>query len=209
MTIQEMENTKILLFDLGGVLVELGGMSTMLDWIGNELNEDELMEAWLKSEAVRQFESGKCSADTFADRIIAEFNLPVSRKGFIDEFKRWPSGLFPGVKKTLGQLRSQFTLVSLSNTNEIHWPVNMEGLGLVSLFDKHYPSHQTGIFKPDPEAFEQVIQGFQVDPANILFFDDSRINIESAMVLGIPSVRVKGFEAVRKVLVNRGLVAVA
>jgi len=57
---------RVLLFDVGGVLVQLGGVEVMLDWLGPSVGVDELWRRWLQSTSVRQFETGKIDAGRFA-----------------------------------------------------------------------------------------------------------------------------------------------
>ena len=203
------KDIKVLLFDIGGVLVELGGMQTMFEWTENRYNAEELMGDWLASPIVRAYESGKSSAEKFSREIIKELYLPVSSETFIKEFKSWPTQLFPGVKNLLKKLRQHYLLISLSNTNDMHWPRISKTLGLEPLFDHHFPSHLTGILKPDREAFDQVCQTFNVTPQSILFFDDSNINIEAAKQYHLNAVRVNGVSEVEGFLNETGLLKAA
>jgi len=204
-----MKRIEILLFDIGGVLVELGGIETMLQWIDYKYKAEEIMEVWLASSAVRLFESGQCDSVTFAEQIIREFSLPVSVDTFLTEFEGWPTRVFPGGIRLLKTLKQHYSLVSLSNTNEIHWPRIMNTLELKPLFDKQFPSHLTGLMKPDQEAFRNVIADLKMDPESILFFDDSETNIRAAQNIGINTVRVQGVKEVEKALFNAGLLKVA
>ena len=63
-----MKNTDIdvILFDLGGVLIELAGVEKMLEWSKDLASTDELWRRWLHSAAVRAFETGKIGTDAFA-----------------------------------------------------------------------------------------------------------------------------------------------
>ena len=49
----------VLLFDVGGVLVQLSGVEIMLEWLGHGISEEELWRRWLQSVPVRQFEPGR------------------------------------------------------------------------------------------------------------------------------------------------------
>lgn len=61
---------RCVLFDVGGVLVELGGIQPMLDWMRNRTDVAGLWRAWLASDAVREFERGRVDVDTFAARAV-------------------------------------------------------------------------------------------------------------------------------------------
>ena len=49
----------LVVFDLGGVLVELGGIDVWLGWTGPGISEAEMWRQWLSSTTVRDFEGGR------------------------------------------------------------------------------------------------------------------------------------------------------
>ena len=49
---------RVLLFDVGGVLVQLSGVEVMLEWLDHRISVDELWRRWLQSVPVRKFETG-------------------------------------------------------------------------------------------------------------------------------------------------------
>ncbi|WP_329416677.1 HAD family phosphatase [Streptomyces sp. NBC_00704] len=46
-------------------------------------------------------------------------------------------------------------------------------------------SHEIGVEKPDPRAFEAACAGLEVRPQNCLFIDDSAGNVEAAQAMGM------------------------
>jgi hypothetical protein len=54
---------RVILFDLGGVLVELTGVSTLLSWTESLITPEIVWKTWLSSPAVRQFETGRLKAE--------------------------------------------------------------------------------------------------------------------------------------------------
>ena len=195
------------LFDVGGVLVELGGLEVFRGWSDSTLSDDEIWKLWLGSPAVRAFELGQIEAAAFARDLVEELNLPVGHDHFLDAFTAWPKGLLPGVEDLLGRLRSGLKRATLSNTNALHWPRTMEEMGLGPLFDWHFPSHETGRIKPDAEAFHQVAEALGLAPAEIFFLDDTRINVAAARAAGFQAEQALGVEAAERVLSARGLLA--
>lgn len=177
--------TEVILFDLGGVLVRLTGVPTMLEWTPGNLDERELWSKWLTSTSVRRFESGQIDPNAFAQSVIQEFGLSVTPETFISAFETWTDGLFEGVEDMLTSLCDQYRLATMSNTNAIHWPKLTETMGLGRLIDTHFPSHQTGLLKPDPEAFENVVGNLGVAPESVLFFDDNEMNVSAANACGL------------------------
>jgi putative hydrolase of the HAD superfamily len=183
---------QIILFDLGGVLVEIGGLRQMIKWTGRDMDPAELWKQWLLSKTVREFESGKISSQVFAGRLIKEFNLSVDAPTFLMAFKDWPRGLFPGVPVLLEKLAPKFTLAALPNTNEVHWPIVRE-MGLLKYFTHIFPSYLTGYIKPDPETFVFASRSMQERPDHILFLDDNQVNIDGAESVGLHTLKVTCF----------------
>lgn len=183
---------EVILFDLGGVLVELTGVPVMLEWTNHRYDEETLWEAWLNSPAVRSFEKGYSTAEQFADGLIKEMDMPVGRAEFIDRFREWPKGLFPGVSSLLEGLKDTYTLACFSNSNVLHWPILMKEMGLEKMFQYRFASHLIKRVKPDKEAFEYVLKGLGCSAGTVLFLDDNEINVKSAREIGIIAYKVEG-----------------
>lgn len=199
-----MHKIEVLLFDLGGVLIELSGVPTMLDWAGVS-SEETIWQRWLSSAAVRKFEAGGCTPMEFARGIVREFELPVSEAAFIEAFTRWPKLPFDGAVAMLRELRRSFTLVCLSNTNELHWSRFCRESDLIQQFHHSFPSHLTGMLKPDRIAFEHVKDELAVDPAKILFFDDNQLNVDGAAAVGLQALITIGCDGVKAHLRAQGI----
>jgi HAD superfamily hydrolase (TIGR01509 family) len=194
----------VLLFDLGGVVIELGGMPIWQEWTA-EPDERAVWERWLRSTAVRRFESGRARPAEFADEIVREFALRVTPQEFLAHFEQWPQRPFPGALELLTELRPRFRLGCLSNCNELHWPRFLGEMGLDAAFDRHFSSHELGLLKPDLEVFDRVVADLGCEPERILFLDDNAINVEAARSAGLQGERVQGPEGVRESLRSRGL----
>ena len=189
-----------ILFDLGGVLIELVLQDKMLAWMEHRISLDEFNRMWLMSKSVRGFESGLISASEFAGSVIEEFNLPVDEDEFKREFVNFINGFFDGMEELLKKLSKEYTLACLSNTNELHWDKLCSEYDMEDLIKHNFLSYKTGINKPDKEAFLNVIKELDTEAGKILFFDDNQINVEAAQQLGIKAYRVCGYEDVTKVL---------
>ena len=177
----------------------------MLGWMGSRTTPDNLLNLWLASPVVRAFETGQITADEFADELIAEMVLPVARERLLEEFERWPKQLFPGALELVGRVPQRFTRVTLSNTNALHWPRLMNDMGLAAVFDHHFASHLTGKIKPDEDAFHHVTARLACRAEEILFLDDSELNVRAASRVGMNAVQVKGTIAAERALLEYGI----
>ena len=202
---QATQQIDIVLFDLGGVLVELTGVPTFLGWLDQQCSADDLWHRWLHSPAVRRFELGRSSAEEFAQEIVKEFTLPVPVDTFLAEFTVWPRNLYPGVIPLLDRLSATHTLACFSNNNVLHWDRICTGMGLGRYFTHHFASHLIGYLKPDREAFEFVRDALGCPAGHILFLDDNRLNVEAARDVGMQARRTVGFDEVPGALAEFGI----
>ena len=109
------------MFDLGGVLVENVGFERLNALLPAPLPLEDLKTRWLASTAVRSFEAGACSSESFAVALLQEWQIALTPNEFIEAFSSWPKGLYPGAAELLSRLRGRYTLACLSNSNPIHW----------------------------------------------------------------------------------------
>jgi putative hydrolase of the HAD superfamily len=196
-----------LLFDVGGVLVQLGGVQAMLDWLGNTVTADELLRMWLLSPSVRQFESGKIDADEFAVGVVAEFGLKVEPRRFLESFAAWPTGLYPGTLEMLALIPPAYQRAVLSNSNALHWPRVLEDMLPGAAFDRHFVSHLTGRIKPDSDAFLHVVDTLACRPDQVLFLDDNLLNVEAAQKFGMHAIQVRGAAETHGALRDLGIIS--
>lgn len=196
---------EVVLFDLGGVLVEVRGVSTMLAWLDNKLSVEELWALWLSSPAVRRFETGRAAPDEFADQIIRELSLPVGSQEFLRAFSAWPAGLYPGALDVVRAVPARFKRATLSNTSVLHWSRLMKDFKLEPAFHHHFASHVTGRIKPDPEAFQHVVDTMGCKPSAVFFLDDNSLNVDAAKKVGMRAVRAKGPDEARHALTEAGI----
>ena len=194
---------KLIVFDLGGVLVEFN-FQDMMDM--TQLSETAMWEKWLRSETVREFETGRLEIDKFTENLVAEFNLSISPTELRARYATWMVGMYPGAEALLAELAPDFGLACLTNTNALIWSLTWKMVDLDKLFDYRFASHEMGCLKPDPEAYEYVIEAVPHTREQILFFDDNRLNVEGARAVGLTAYKVKGPAQVREKLVSLGLI---
>ncbi len=194
----------MVLFDLGGVLVRLGGVPQMQALSGID-REDELWKRWLSCPWVRSFERGRCSPDDFAAGVIDEWGLSVTAEAFLDRFRSWPEALYDGAVQLVDEVRAQCRVGCLSNTNQLHWAEQSSQWGLADLFEVAFLSYQLGLVKPDREIFTHVTAALGLAPDRILFLDDNAVNVEQARSVGLAGAVVRGPAEARTVLVELGV----
>tara|TARA_B110000438_G_scaffold63529_1_gene64022 strand:+ start:289 stop:909 length:621 start_codon:yes stop_codon:yes gene_type:complete len=178
-----MRNITTVLFDLGGVLIELGSLSEMM--ATSPYSDEDIWKGWTRSLSVRCYESGACTSEEFATNMVDEFKLSITATEFIEKFRQWPKRTYPGSQSLLDNLSGKFRLACLSNTNHTHWEGFLCDQEIMASFSDVFLSHQTGVLKPDDAAFIHVLNSLGVSAEAILFFDDNPGNVSAARRMGM------------------------
>jgi putative hydrolase of the HAD superfamily len=188
-----MHKIKNILFDLGGVLIDIDYHKTSKAFINLGItNFDALYTQFTATDLFEKFETGRVSAAQFYEAIQRFTNPPLTQQQI--DFA-WNAMLLDIRKESLQFLetiKDQYNIYLLSNTNSIHLTAvntilkNQTGLlTLDHFFIKSYYSHQIQMRKPYKETYEFVLYDAQIKAEETLFIDDSKHNIEGAMEAGI------------------------
>ena len=195
---------ELVLFDLGGVLADFGGVGPMRELAGID-SDEEVWRRWLACPWVRAFERGTCGVEEFADGLVSEWKLAITPRAFLEGFRSWLAGPCPGADDLVLSVKKGTRVGCLSNTNEVHWNQAVKGWDLVELFDFCFLSFQIGLLKPDVEVFEYVARAARIPPSRILFLDDNLINVEAARQGGLTALQVRGIGEARTALEAHGV----
>ena len=203
---EEIEKIDIVLFDLGGVLIDFGGVEPMKELAGIA-EDDELWRRWLTCRWVRSYERGECTASDFAAGMVADWALPLTPQEFLDEFTNWPGGPLPDAEELVAATRRAVGVGCLSNTNALHWDHNFSQWPILDAFEYRFLSFELGIVKPDRALFDRVAELLPTTADRVLFLDDNIINVEGAEAAGFRARHVKGVDEARSALVETGVLA--
>lgn len=196
---------EVVLFDLGGVLIELGGLPELDAFAGGGVAEEELWRRWLSCPWVRRFERGQCDANAFSRGMVETWSMTVSPEEFLAAFVSWPRGLLGGARELVEATRDRARVGCLSNTNVLHAERQWTEFGIADLFDASFLSHETGLVKPDRDVFEHAVGALGCAPERVLFLDDNQINVDGARAAGLRAERARGVEEARAVLATLDL----
>jgi putative hydrolase of the HAD superfamily len=196
----------IVLFDLGGVLVDPGGVEPMRRLSGLE-SEEEVWARWLACRWVRQFERGHCSPAEFAAGVVADWGLELEPDAFLAEFGSWTGRAFPGALEFVRAVREQVPVACLSNMNAVQWLAHYDGTPLLDEFEYRFLSFELGMVKPDAETFLAVAERMPAPPERVFFVDDNAVNVEAAAAAGFVSRRARGVDEARAALREVGIPA--
>ena len=197
--INHMENIRNIIFDLGGVVIDLERENAVralekigLRDAGSYLGEYEQKGPFL------ELEKGERGVAEFFDEMIPLCAPGTTATDFRDAFEEFLAGIPEKRLQTLRKLREAgYRIFVLSNTNPLmynHWidlAFRQEGLNINDYFDGIVTSFQEKTCKPDPRIFINLIKRYGLDPSKTLMLDDSAANCEAARSVGLSAIQVK------------------
>lgn len=188
---------RLILFDIGNVLVELGDAGLIRRFSRRDFSDSYFWETWAAIPGVSDFESGKTDCVTFSKSVIAFYDLEISVDEFITVFRSGAKRKYSGVDEFLSLLAKTHALACLTNTNPIHWPKIKDEFELGKFFQRTYLSYEIGHMKPDAAIFRHVLDDTGFEAREILFVDDGINHIQCAESLGFKCCHVNSFEDAR------------
>ncbi len=191
---------KCILFDLGGVLIELWGEVPLLRMCPHLKSKSALHEAWVSTRAVKEFETGKITYQSFCKRLVEEMNMDISPSEFEVAYRTFLGDIYEGAEELITELKEQYTVACLSNTNSEHMRLLSDRSKFLELFDHQFLSYQIGYIKPDPEAFLYVTRALHMRPSEIFFIDDNELNVKVATEVGMHGLLSNSIEEIREKL---------
>ena len=203
---KRLSDIEVVLFDIGGVLVEFSGVEVMKS-LANIEDDDTMWHRWLTCKWVREFERGGCTDVEFAVGIVTDWELAITPTDFLASFRSWDLVPYDGAHELVADARESVRIGCLSNINSVLWEVHRDQWEPFSWFDPAFVSYRIGHVKPDAGIFHHVIEELGVAPSQILFIDDNQINVDGALVCGITARCTKGVASARSVLAEFQILA--
>jgi len=188
---------KNILFDLGGVILDIDVQATLKHFYELGFPSDLLQyPANMSTDIFFKYETGKIDTKTFRNQIRNKTGIEMSDAAFD---KAWNAMIvrIPNERTDLlKMLAKRYNLYMLSNTSALHVPVfegmylEVAGITMHKAFKKIYYSFEIGCHKPDLEAWEYVIRDAGIIPNETLFLDDNIHNIKASQELGFRAIHI-------------------
>jgi glucose-1-phosphatase len=209
----EIANIKNIIFDLGGVILNLNpGRSLHGFSRACGLSVDELGKIVQQNRQLfLDYETGRIDSKRFREEVSGIIRYQMGTEDFDCAWNSILMDVPEERVRLLERLRPKYRLFLLSNTNDIHASRVDELLaasacttGLMDWFEKVYYSHLINKRKPEPEAFLHVLEENDLVPSETLFIDDTIINIEGAKLAGMHVLHVEANNPRLEFLLNEG-----
>lgn len=180
-----MRKPKVLLFDLGGVIVPWVGIIELSRLTG--LSEADIIAKGFNSETAQAYEVGDCTTELFLEELNQSLNLGFEPSHLKTLWNGWVQPPYKNTRNVLLGLKADYKIACLSNTNESHWEYLKSIHHILDVFDHAFASHIIKAAKPDPRAWQICLEQMEAEPQDVWFFDDTLGNVKAAQALGIDS----------------------
>jgi len=191
---------KALLFDLGGVLIDVDFPGAFAHWARCAgASAEALRQRFAFDETLARYECGQIEAREYFAALRGALGIDISDADFESGWGAMFPGEIEGIRELLASVRGRAPMYIFSNTNFEHQRVwSARFAELLEPFDHVFTSNEIGKRKPTPEAFHAVAQAIDVPPENILFFDDLAANVEGARAIGMHAIQVRDIDDIRR-----------
>jgi glucose-1-phosphatase len=196
-----MKPEKILVFDLGGVIVSFDHMT-----ICNRLSKvsahspDEVYDVIFNSGLEKLFDEGQFFMFGFYKEICKVLEIEISYEEFIPIW----SDIFTEIPEMIDlifKLREKgYITYLLSNTNELHFGHCYKNYPVLEGFDKFILSYCLGFRKPDPRIYQKAIEMSGLPPEKHIYIDDIELNVKGAEAVGMIGIHYQSFEQFKEAL---------
>ncbi len=186
---------KAVIFDMGGVLIDLD-LEKCKDAFKKDLgyeNIDNILDPCHQKGIIGEMEEGMIDADTFRKEILAGSRPGVLPEDVDKALWNILSGIQPYKIEMLKRIAASYEVYMLSNNNPICVPYAIRmfeeaGFSMKTDFRKCYMSFEMKALKPSAAFYKAVVADIGLPAEDMLFIDDSRLNVEGAVAAGLPAV---------------------
>ena len=209
-----MSQIKNIIFDLGGVIINLDINKTI-----NEFNKitkspfESIYGQLQQTELFDLFDKGLISETVFFDELRKNITTHAENDQLINA---WNAMLldFPAYRLNfLKTLQPKFRLFLLSNTNETHIKefekqlyANHGFKNLEPYFEKVYYSCRMGMRKPDEEIFNWVLNENGLTANETIFIDDTIHHVNGALNAGIQAFLLDKNKEIEQLLLEKEII---
>lgn len=198
-----------LLFDLGGVVVEIDFERCVSSWATSAGRPvDEVRAAFRFDAPYEAHERGEIDAAAYFDSLRRSLGVDLDDDELLAGWTSIYVGVIDGIVPLLSAASAVLPIAAFTNSNPSHIAACNERFGeQLASFRRVFASSELGRRKPERAAFHAVAAEMGVAPSGILFFDDGEANVAGALDAGLQAVRVTSPTTVRDALAVLGIEA--
>lgn len=193
-------SVEALLFDLGGVVIEIDFGLAFDRWAKEAgVRAEQLRTRFTFDAPYERHERGEIDGAAYFDSLRGSLGIAITDGQFADGWNAIYVREVPGIRPLLKALAARLPVYGFTNSNVIHTAYFAPRYAeVLQSFRKVFNSCEMGLRKPEAAAFRAISEEIGVPLDRILFFDDTAVNVEAAVTIGMPAVLVRSIDDVRK-----------
>lgn len=203
---------KNLLFDLGGVIMDIDRMNCVASFKRLGMADPEMfLGEYVQQGPFGDLESGRIDAPAFREEMRKHLPAGVSDEAIDSAFSDFLIGIPVRRLDALEELRKRYKVYILSNTNPIMWNGRIaeefakQGKDITAYTDGAITSFEVKCMKPDSRIFREALEKFGIKAQETVFLDDSKANTDAAVRLGFETIHVAPGSEFMDLLAAKGL----
>ena len=194
--------TKAVLFDVDGLVIE-----ARKEFFSERLARKQ----GISDESVREFFMHDFKQCSFGKADLKEKIAPFLEKwnweGSVDDLLTyWFESESTADEKVLDAIKSfrEKGIKCYIATRQEKYRFNylMHTVGLAKYFDGAYSTCNIGFDKNDPKFYEYILGDLALEASDVMFFDDTPVNIETALSVGIASYMYENIDTLRQIVLH-------
>ena len=178
---------KALLLDLGRVIIQLDTQLCFASWARDaKVPVEQIVSRHRIDSQYEDYECGLISGSAFFAGLREQLGIDLTDEQFEWGWNAMFLDPVPGMPELIQSISAKIPVYVFSNTNLEHYRYWYQRYqDILAPASAIYCSHEIGLRKPSPQAFEAVARRIGERPEHILFFDDLSENVEGAKLAGM------------------------
>ena len=195
------------------VVLDFGGV--VVDWdmrhLFRKVFDDEARMEYFLSHVLTQAENHRCDSGIPLAQVVAETSArhpeyAHALEAWRDRWIETVPGMILGAEDLIDDLRAAgYLVLGLSNFSAETFPMCRAGYPVFERFDDIVISGQVGVAKPGPEIYLLLCERNGIEPSQAVFLDDSPVNVDGALAVGMQAMRFTDTRRARAALADLGV----
>ena len=195
-----------IIFDLGGVLI---------DWDPRYLyrkliSDEDQIEAFLSNVCTMDWNEEQDAGRSFEEGIaLLSERWPEYHSLIEVYYQRWIEMIGGAIYDSVDVLEAlhskEIPLFALTNWSAQTFPLIRDDFPFLNWFKGIVVSGEEKLKKPDPAVYQLILDRYRLEPAQTLFIDDNKRNIDAAAAMGLQTLHYTSSVEMAKSLSSLGL----
>jgi putative hydrolase of the HAD superfamily len=188
-----LNSVKALIFDLGGVVIDVDFNNVFLRWADySNRSIEEIKSKFVFDQFYEAHERGEIDSTEYFQSLRQTLGINISDIQFEDGWNSIFNGEIPGISRLLQRAKETVPIYAFTNSNRAHQKIWSQRFSkTLSHFRAIFNSSDIGNRKPEFESFKIVADSIGIESRQMIFYDDSIDNIIGARKAGLHTVHVK------------------